>query len=480
MRLSWLGILVGCTAGKGDSGAAVGSVFPDGFEWGSATAGFQVDMGCPTWSDEDCNDVNSDWYQWVTTPEIIDNNSLYVTGQSVNDGPGMWELFEEDVTRMADNGLTAYRMSLEWSRLFPEDASAAQSIDELNAFANTAAVDRYHEMFQALAAANITPLLTINHYTLPLWVHDGVACHTDLSTCTANGWVDGERMVPLITLFTGWAAAEFGSEIDQWATLNEPFATTLSGYLAPGEDRSAPPGLLLAEDAVIATIRHQIEAHAQMYDAIHANDPTAEVGIVLNMVSIAPEDPDNPDDLLAVEHMDHLYHRLFLDGVTAGSWDEDLDGTFETTRPELANRLDWVGINYYNQVTVRGWVPLLSGIPVFDFYPEFSWDPYPEGLEEVVLSVVDTGLPIIVTENGTPHVEQSDTVLESHLSALHRAITAGADVRGYYYWSFIDNYEWNHGLDMRFGLYELDEQTKDRTARPVLDRYRTIIENNGL
>lgn len=480
MRAWLLVALAGCSAGKDDSGAASAQGFPDGFLWGSATAGFQVDMGCPTWTAAECDDPSSDWYQWVTTASIIDDGSLYVSGQPVSDGPGMWELFEEDVDRMAADGLTAYRMSLEWSRLFPADASAATTITELGALADPLAVARYHEMLDALEAAGIDPLLTVNHYTLPLWVHDGVACHEDVKACEASGWVDGERMIPLITLFAGWAAAEFGGQVDRWATLNEPFATTLSGYLAPGEDRSAPPGLLLAEDAVIATLRNQIAGHAQMYDAIHANDPGAEVGIVLNMVSITPEDPDNPDDVASAANMDHLYHRLFLDGVTSGAWDSNLDGTFDEERPELAGRLDWVGINYYNRVTVRAWVSLLDGIPTFDFFPEFSWDPYPDGLEEVVGIAAEYGLPIIVTENGTPHTEQSDTILDGHLAALHRAIEAGADVRGYYYWSFIDNYEWNHGLDLRFGLYALDEATKARTARPVLERYREIISANGL
>ncbi|MFT4975340.1 MAG: beta-galactosidase [Myxococcota bacterium] len=479
MRWYWIVALAGCS-GKEDSAASVAQAFPDGFLWGSATAGFQVDMGCPTWSAAECDDPNSDWYQWVTESEIIDNSSLYVSGQPVADGPGMWELFEEDVARMESDGLTAYRMSLEWSRLFPEDASSATTVADLAALADSSAVARYHDMLSALQGADIEPLVTVNHYTLPLWVHDGLACHNDLETCEASGWVDGDRMIPLITLFTGWAAAEFGGEVRQWATLNEPFATTLSGYLAPGEDRSAPPGLLLAEDAVIATLRNQIVAHARMYDAIHENDDDASVGIVLNMVAVQPKDPDSADDVASVANMDHLYHRLFLDGLTAGSWDDDLDGSFEETRPELAGRLDWVGVNYYNQVTVASWVTLLDGIPVFDFLPEFSWDAYPEGLEEVVGIAAEYGLPIIVTENGTPNVEQADDILDGHLEALHRAIEAGADVRGYYYWSFIDNYEWNHGLDLRFGLYALDAETKERSARPVLERYREIISANGL
>ena len=475
-------LLIGGCRGDDPKPGVPNPRFPDGFLWGTATAGFQVDMGCPTLSAEECDDPNSDWYQWVTTESIIEESSLHVSGEPVSAGPGMWELFEDDVELMAADGFNSYRMSLEWSRLFPDGAAeGATDVDALTAFADPTATARYHEMFAALAAANITPLVTVNHYTMPIWVHDGVACNADLATCEADGWVTGERIQPLIALYAGWVAKEFGGEVDRWATLNEPFATTLSGYLAPGEDRSAPPGLFLSADAVVASLTNQIEAHAKMYDAIveHDADGEAEVGVVLNMVSITPEDPDNPDDVAVVAHMDHLYHRLFLDGLTKGSWDADLDGTFETTRPELANRLDWVGINYYNQVSVRGWVALLAQIPVFDFYPTFSWDPYPSGIADVAGIAQAYQLPIYITENGTPHTDISDTVLEEHLTSLLGAIGAGADVRGYYYWSFIDNYEWNHGLDLRFGLYELDAATKERVARPVRDRYREIIAAKG-
>ncbi len=472
---------------RGDDSAA--SPFPSTFLWGSATAGFQVDMGCPTWDAAKCDDTASDWYQWVTTEQIIEDDALFVSGEPVSHGPGMWELFEEDAAAMAGAGLSGYRMSLEWSRLFPDGAAAAATtVEELAGYADAEAVARYHEMFAALEASNITPLVTLNHYTLPLWVHDGVACHNDPEGCTASGWVDGERILPLIALYAGFAAMEFGGEVDQWATLNEPFATTLSGYLLPGEDRSAPPGLLMASEQVVATLRNQIEGHAVMYDAVAANDTTdadgdgsaASIGIVLNMVAITPE-TDSEADAAAAVHMDHLYHRLFLEALTTGDWDEDLDGVFDTNRPELASRLDWLGVNYYNQVVVRSWVQLLSDIPVFDFYPEFSWDPYPEGLGAVVDIAASYELPIIITENGTPYVEeQGVAVLEGHLTALSEAMARGADVRGYLYWSWVDNYEWNHGFDLRFGLNALDKDTKAREPRPVLGRLQELAAGGAL
>jgi beta-glucosidase/6-phospho-beta-glucosidase/beta-galactosidase len=482
----WIGGLVGVMA----CGPSLERPFPDGFMWGAATAGFQVDMGCPTWSDAECVDSNSDWYQWVTTDSIIEDDGLFVAGDPVSVGPGMWELFEEDVDRMASDGMNTYRMSLEWSRLFPDGAAeSAGSIDDLDEYVNESARQRYHEMFEALIAAEISPLVTVNHYTMPLWVHDGVACHEDLETCTASGWVDRDRILPLMTLFTSWVAREYGGEVDRWATLNEPFATTLSGYVLPSEDRSSPPGRSLEDSAAVAVAVHQVEGHAMMYDALHELDTldadgdgvAADVGIVMNMVAIRPLDPESEADVLGADHMDYLYHRLYLDALTTGQWDDNIDGVADRTRDDLANRLDWIGVNYYNRVTVTGWgIQLLPSIPVFDFFPEVSWDIYPEGMADVLRIAGEYDLPVIVTENGTNITESASEALEGHLDNVYVAIDEGVDVRGYLYWTLVDNYEWNHGMAWRMGLYELDDDTKERIPRPVLERMRQVMAQNGL
>jgi beta-galactosidase len=465
---------------------AVERDFPETFAWGTATAGFQVEMGCPTWSERDCPTPPSDWAQWVTDPEITSNPSLYVSGQPLTDGPGMWELFEEDVARMVADGMTAYRMSLEWARLFPEDPG-----DELAA--EPAAVARYHEMFAALRAAGITPVVTLNHYVLPQWVHDAVASHEDIATCTAtsrDGWVTRDRIVPLVGSYAGYCAREFGGEVDLWFTLNEPLATVVSGYVFPSEDRSAPPGRLLDISSAVAVLQNQIDGHAAMVDAVREHDSqdadgdglSQQVGIVMNFVAITPKDAASEADQRAVAHADYLYHALYLDAMTTGAWDDDLDGIPDRTRPELANRLDVLGINYYNELVVTGLPgPVVADIPALDFGFEFSWDPYPEGLGAVVERGAAWGVPMWITENGTPHVEDRGVeVLDGHLSSLADAMSRGNDVRGYLYWSYVDNYEWNHGLGLRFGLYELDPVSKERLPRQVLGRYREIVETGSL
>ena len=464
--------------------------FPEDFAFGAATAGFQVEAGCPTLAPEVCEDRASDWYQWVTDPSIVGNDSLHVSGEPLSAGPGMWELFDEDIAQMEGDGVSMFRLSLEWSRLFPSgEAEAATTVDELAALADPDAVARYHEVLGALRSSGVEPLVTVNHYTLPLWVHDGVACHEDPETCEASGWLNGERILPLIELYAAFCGREFGGEVDTWATLNEPFATTLSGYLQPGEDRSAPPGLSLYGEGVVASLVNQIEAHAAMTDALREHDAVdasgdgteVSVGLVLNMVAISPKDPDDADDVEAVDRVDYLYHRVFLDAVTEGAWDDDLDGVPDRTRPELADRLDWLGVNYYNEVKVSSLsFPIVSGVPVSTFYPEFSWEPYPEGLERVAVRAAEFGRPVIITENGSPVVADTPRILREHLEALDRALASGADVRGYLYWSWVDNYEWNHGMDLQFGLYRLGGVDKERVARPVMEDFRVIMAAGGL
>jgi beta-galactosidase len=480
---AWI-LAVGCAAPPSEE--VVG--FGEGFVWGSATAGFQVEAGCPTLAAEACEDRASDWYQYVTDPVFLDERSLFVTGESMSHAPGMWETWESDVARMKQANLGALRLSIEWSRLFPEDAWDVDTVEGLRAVVNADAVARYREMLNAVRASGMRPLVTVNHYTLPLWVHDGKACHLDLETCARKGWVDPE-IVPRIALYAGVLGAEFGDLVDEWATLNEPFANSLAGYLQPGEFRSHPPGLSMNGAATVATVHHQIEASARMYDALHAADTVdadgdgdpAQVGVVLNMVAIEPANPDSDEDLAAVDKVDHVYHGLFLDGLTAGQWDADVDGEWDEPRDDLKGRLDYVGVNYYNRVEVRNLgITVIPDLPIFDFYPEVDPDPYPEGIAPVLARAASFGLPVVITENGTDRVDEAADLLDETLGYVRDAVQGGADIRGFYYWSWVDNYEWNHGLGLRFGLNALNPSTKAREPRASLTRLSEIAAANDL
>ncbi len=463
--------------------------FPADFLWGTAVAGFQVDAGCPTVDPEECTDDASDWYQWVTDPELQADGSTHLSGHPITDAPGHYELWPQDVAAARDLGTVAFRTSLEWSRLFPDGAAeSATTVEELRAHADPTAVAHYRSYLEGIRAAGLEPYVTLTHYTLPVWIHDGKACHVDIDGCTDRGWADLERLRPAIALYSAFCAEEFGDLVDEWATQNEPLAIVLAGYLLPGEDRTNPPGVVQT-DLAFEVFFNLIEGHAAMYDAVHAHDgvdangdgAAAAVGLVANLAAVAPDDPASADDARGVEHAMYVYNQLFLDGAVLGRLDRDLDGVAEESRPDLAGRMDWLGVNYYTRITVVGLDgPLLGGWPMFDFYPKVVWEEYPDGIADVVTWASRYDLPMIITENGTVVTDEStDLFLRPHLRALLGAVDDGVDVRGYFYWSLMDNYEWNHGMDIRMGLLEVDPLTKARTPRPMAADYAEIIRTGA-
>jgi beta-glucosidase/6-phospho-beta-glucosidase/beta-galactosidase len=369
------------------------------------------------------------------------------------------------------------------------DGSAEQATDvaSLRNYADPVALAHYHAYFDALAARGLHPLVTLDHYTLPLWLHNGKECHDDLENCADKGWMDKDRLLPAIALYSAFCAEEFGDQIDSWATLNEPLAVVLSGYLLPSADRTNPPGVTNPA-AAVAVLFAQAEGHIAMYDAIKAHDTVdadgdgeaSSVGVVDNLVAIAGEDPSNPLDQAGIEAADYVYNRAFLNAAIKGEFDRDMDGVAEEVHPEMAGKMDYLGVNYYTRITVRGMtVPLFAGYDSFTFYPSVVFEDYPEGLYDVTVLGASYGLPVIITESGRaePDENTGETWLRPHLQALHRAYAEGVDVRGFFYWSLMDNYEWNHGMDMHFGLYAVDIASKARTLRPLGEDYRTMIQS---
>lgn len=483
------------TTGGADDGVALDYEFPEDFGWGVALAGFQSEPGCPTLSAEACEDPNSDWYQWVTDPDLVADVGTHNSGDPLSAGPGMWETYEEDFTRAAEElSLNTIRISLEWSRLFPDPASeTATTPEELAAFADTAAVARYHEVLAAARARGLEPMVTLNHYTLPLWIHDGKACKADLDGCVNRGWVDLDRIAPAIRTFSAYCAAEFGGEVDLWATLNEPMAVVISGYLLPSAGRTNPPGVSLYVDEGVSVMFNMAEAHAQIYAAVHEHDTVdangdgveVMVGPVPNLAAVEAVDPEDPEAETAVLHADHLYNWAWLNAAIRGEFDRNLDGEVDDIIPEYAGSADFIGVNYYTKLLVEAIdLPVLSNnYPWFDFFPNISdlFNTYPEGLRRVLVDAHDRfGLPIYITENGTEDmtIDQAEEFLKPHLVSVHEAIDAGVDVRGFYWWTLVDNYEWNHGMNLRFGLFALEED-KARTMRPVGAAYAEIAASGG-
>lgn len=480
-----------------DTSGSTSRAFPADFYWGSATAGFQVDMGCPSQADG-CVDPHSDWYAFVTNPTTVESSSAFLSGEDpAVVGPGHWELYEQDFDRaQAELGTNAYRYSFEWSRIFPTATDDVTTFEDLRALADAAAVQHYHDVLAALKARGVTPLMTIHHYTLPLWIHDGVGCHVDIDGCSPRGWLDEERIVREMAKYAGFLAKEFGGEVDLWITQNEPLAVVLPGFLQPSQDRTNPPAVSFRAVEAKQALQSMIYAHAAAVDAIRAADTVdadgdghaQQVGLVYNLTPVAPADPDRALDVQAAENTFYLYNLWFMNAVAAGVYDDDGDGVGEPD-PALEGRMDFVGINYYTRIRVEGLAdPVLPGLsPLSTFNPLTIqlWEDYPQGLYEVAMLVKsEWGLPSLVTENGVIFEDDEEAqarFLVQHLDALRRAIDDGADVRGYCYWSLLDNFEWNHGTALRFGLFEVKQDaSRTRTVREAGRVFQQIISAGAI
>ena len=467
------------SAGDGGDGGAGGSTgpaevtFPAGFLWGSATAGFQVEKG----------DLHTDWAHWAATAGKIKNGDNPDTG-----GPDALAHVDDDVKALTDSGQNAYRFSLEWARFYP--TRAAFDADTPDA----AAVAAYDALFAKLAAAHITPMVTLAHFSLPDWLSD--VTHPE----APQGWERPET-TDLFTEFTKRMATRYGKSVDYWITVNEPLNLALGGYV----QGSFPPGLALQMDRAFVVVKAQAIAHTRAFDAIHAADTidadgdgqAARVSFAAHQRTYHPLDASEPDDVAAAKRVQFIANRWFLDVVVKGNWDDDLDEKLDgpkdkTADPALKGRCDYVGVNYYSDTLIsahRGVViPIINAAIYQDnlkaYSPsddrattDFAWDIYPEGLGAVLDEAATYGRPIIITENGIADASDANRprFLLEHLYQLGWAKQRGVDVRGYFHWALVDNFEWANGFCPRFGLYTYDKATGARTARASVATYHRVI-----
>jgi len=452
------------------------------FTFGAATAAAQI---------EDANPA-TDWYLW-TRPEAEGGLG---NGTFVGDASRGYTRAVEDVDRAAELGLDSYRFSMDWARIEPNRDDVQED-----------ALLHYDAVVDALVAAGIEPMITVHHFSSPVWADDprranGAPCTpSDTDLC---GWADPIGAPLLIAELAEHArmlAARYGGSVDDWATINEPINYLLASYGLS----VFPPGrnLILGGDAGFArfveVVKNYIRAHVAIYDAIKAADTidadgdgvAASVGFTLSVGKWQPARRNQPSlhpaDIAAADRVEAVYHYLFTDAVQSGGFDTDFDGVVDEDHPEWADRLDWLGVQYYFRSGVTGASTIIPGIEagvcfgMFDFgacleaadpthwVPTMRYEYYALGLYDVL---VDFGarwpeLPMTVTEAGIATevgARRAEHVVRT-LEQIARARADGVDVRGYYHWSLFDNFEWAEGYTPRFGLYRVDfGGTYDRTA----------------
>ena len=401
-------------------------MFPKNFLWGAATSSHQVEGG----------NTNNDWFLWEQEKK---------TQEPSGSAAGHYELFDSDFELAKELGHNAHRFSIEWSRVEPAEGVFDES-----------AIEHYREVIASLRKRSIEPIVTLHHFTNPIWFYE------------QGGWLK-ERSVFLFSRYVEKIVSALGKDVCYWITINEPMVYIYHGFLAG----LWPPGSRSLSQAWRVT-KNLVKAHRGAYQVIHniyrKNQwSSPQIGLAQSLIvfKVCPQS-NNFFCHLGVFLRHRLYNLYFLCKAAA----------FE----------DFIGVNYYRRDFISNHKHLPYGIlggkcnQVHGHAGHLNtlfWDSCPEGLFEVLCWLKRFKKPILITENGT--CEQDDEFrrrfIEEHLKQLDRALAAGLVITGYLYWSLVDNFEWQHGFKPRFGILEVDYKNMKRTPRPSAYRLRDIIRS---
>ncbi len=455
----------------GAAGSPASAEGAGSFTFGAATAAAQIEEG----------HVDSDWWVWS---QRVEDGGLGKGLDAVGDGARGYSNALADIAIVEAMNLDAYRFSIDWARVEPQ-----------RDVINNAALAHYDDFIDGLEAAGVDPMITVHHFSNPIWADDprnDDTCANGISDVDLCGWGHEEGGAALIEEMAEHAALlaqRYGDRVDDWCTINEPINYIVASYGAA----VFPPGrtFLLGDfPRFVRVIENIIGAHAAIYDAIKANDTidadgdgvAANVGYTLSIADWVParngQISDHPADLAAHDRVEYVYHYLFTESLRNGSFDADLDGVGEIEHPEWEDRLDWMGVQYYFRAGVNGNISIIPGVDAdvcttgfgvasclrvedeTKWVPEMGYEYYEPGIYNVIMDFAERwpDLPLTVTEAGIATnvgARRAENVVRT-LEQIDRAIQEGADVRGYYHWSLIDNFEWAEGYGPRFGLYSVD------------------------
>ncbi|MBI4394862.1 MAG: glycoside hydrolase family 1 protein [Candidatus Omnitrophica bacterium] len=420
--------------------------FPETFLWGAATSAHQVEG----------NNIRNDWWKWEEEGRFSDRS-----GKACDH----WNRFREDFKLAKSLRHNAHRFSIEWSRIEPEEG-----------YFDPEALEHYREVIRSLKSNGLEPVVTLFHFTLPLWL------------AREGGWLSA-RAPELFKRFTAKVVEVLGGEVSYWVTLNEPVVYVFKSYLAG----DWPPGERSYEKAYLVFV-HLLKAHVLAYDAIKdsiaiLNPEKARVGIAQHVSFFSPCYTDSWKDKLSVWLRNLIFNHLFVKALIRGRI--FYPGIFRI-RLRRSKTLDFIGLNYYTRSFVHNRGLRIPGIygdicPV-GHHPDvirrnsLAWEIYPLGFFQLVKDFSRYKLPILIAENGicTRQDSERSQFIVDHLRELGRAIEWGAPVIGYFYWSLLDNYEWADGFEPRFGLIEVNYKTQERTIRPSALLYAEICKTGVL
>jgi beta-glucosidase len=436
------------------------TAFPEDFVWGVATSAYQIEGA---WNED--GKGPSIWDTFVHAPGHVRGGA---TGDVACDHYHRWR---EDVDLLRRLGVRAYRFSVSWPRVLPLGRGVI----------NAAGLDFYDRLVDELLQAGVEPWVTLYHWDLPQALQD------------EGGWPRRETAEAFAD-YAEVVARRLGDRVRWWLTVNEPSVAAVAGHFT-GEHA---PGL---RDpwATLRAAHHLLLGHGLAVSSLRAAARLpARVGLAAQMMPIHPAS-DRPEDRQAAQLLDALIHRVFLEPLFKGSYPQELWALVGPLLPEVrpgdlevvAAPLDFLGVNYYTRGLARHnpAVPLQA-----DLVPAgpLEWEMYPAGLEEVLDRVQRDYRPplVVITENGRALDEPADVqgtpddaprieYLEQHVGVVRRALARGVPVRGYFVWSFLDNFEWACGYQPRFGLVHVDFATLRRTPKASARWYRELVQERG-
>jgi beta-glucosidase len=421
-------------------------------------------------------------------------------GTFVSDATRGYTKWMEDVGLVKELGVDSYRFSIEWARIEP----MRDVIDE-------AAIAHYRMELETLRGMGIRPLVTVHHFSNPVWTADPrdepcVNGVSDTNLCGFGHPTGGPQIVEEMGEHAALLAQRFGDIVDEWGTVNEPVIWTIVAY---GIGLFPPGKVTLGNinDVLIPALRDYLSAQAAMYHAIKANDVTdadgdgvaAAVGFSQSVADWQPargnRPSTNPADIAARERLVYLLHYAYVDAAVNGMFDSDLDGTPDEPHPEWAGTIDWLGLQYYFRAGVSGDAGLLAGVkPCFGgidlgaclpapdpsyCIPIMGYEGWHDGIATVIRGFAARypQLPLVITEAGiasTSGTRRAENIVRI-LEAVTRVRDEGVDIRGYYHWSLTDNFEWAEGFGPRFGLYGVDYSTYVRTPTEGAEVFKDIV-----
>jgi len=380
--------------------------FPKGFLWGTATSAYQVEGGIE----------NSDWSRDFSAGKACNHYNLY----------------EKDFDLLKKLNQNTFRLSIEWSRIEPREGEF-----------NKKEIEHYRRVLEALRFRGIKAMVTLHHFTLPLWF-------------SKIGGFANKKSVFYFSRFARRVFDEYHNLADFWQTFNEPLIYASQGYLEgiwPPQKKN--PVLFLK------VIKNQILAHKKIYEIFHAQKSgnVILVGIAKNNVYFEPFNPRSLLDKASCSLARYFVNEYFLD--------------------KIKTHLDFVGLNYYFHDKIKFPHPKRNENKIVS---DLGWEIHPQGIFHVLKDLKKYNLPVYITENGL--ADKKDVLrknfIKDHLYWTHKAIAKGVDVRGYFHWSLIDNFEWEKGLGPRFGLIEIDYETMRRRPRSSAFYYAKICRKNQL